>query len=97
MFLQAFLSMFTCQIYTKRILQIWRSISRSIEKTSKFMVSFYETPTNMSISEILLTNIDEKINIIVEKDHQFLFNSIAWGYHARVDVWTPIVGDEICI
>ena len=40
------------------------------------MVCFYETPTNMSISEILLTNIDEKINIIVETDHQFLFNSI---------------------
>ena len=97
MLLQAFLSMFTCQIYTKRILQIWRSISRSIVKNSKFMACFYETPTNMSISEILLTNIDEKINIIVEKDHQFLFNSIVWGYHARVDVWTPNVGDEICI
>ena len=35
----------------------------------KFMVYFYETQTNMSISEILLRNIDEKINIIVEKDH----------------------------
>ena len=33
------------------------------------MVCFYETQTNMSISENLLRNIDEKINIIVEKDH----------------------------
>ena len=44
-------------------------------KNLKFMVCFYETQTNMSISEILLRNIDEKINIIVEKDHQFSFNS----------------------
>ena len=36
------------------------------------MVWFYETQTSMSISEILLRNIDEKINMIVEKDHQFL-------------------------
>ena len=46
-----------------------RSISRSIVKNLKFMVCFYETQTNMSISENLLRNIDEKINIIVEKDH----------------------------
>ena len=38
-------------------------------KNLKFMVCFYETQTNMSISENLLRNIDEKINIIVEKDH----------------------------
>ena len=49
--------------------------SRSIVKNLKFMVCFYETQTNMSISEILLRNIVEKINIIVEKDHQFSFNS----------------------
>ena len=71
-----------------------RSISRSIVKNLKFMVSFYETQTNMSISEILLRNIDEKINIIVEKSHQFPFNSFVRGYHAYMDVWTPNVGDE---
>ena len=58
------------------------------------MVCFYETQTSMSISEILLRNIDEKINIIVEKDHQFSFNSFVRGYHAYMDVWTPKVGDE---
>ena len=45
----------------------------------------------MSISAILLRNIDEKINI---KDHQFPFNSFVWWYHAYMDVWTPKVGDE---
>ena len=35
------------------------------------MIWLYETQTSMSISEILLRNIDEKINMIVEKDHQF--------------------------
>ena len=58
------------------------------------MACFYETQTNMSISEILLRNIDEKINIIVEKDHQFSFNSFVRGYHESMDVWTPNVGDE---
>ena len=48
----------------------------------------------MSISDILLRNIDEKINIIVEKDHQFSFNSFVWGYHTYLDVWNPNVGDE---
>ena len=48
----------------------------------------------MSTSDILLRNIDEKINIIVEKDHQFSFNSFVWGYHAYLDVWNPNVGDE---
>ena len=33
------------------------------------MVCFYETETNMSIYEILLRKIHEKINIIVEEDH----------------------------
>ena len=56
------------------------------------MVCFYETQT--SISEILLRNFDEKINIIVEKDHQFSYNSFVGGYHAYMDVWTPNVGDE---
>ena len=56
------------------------------------MVCFYETQT--SISEILLRNFDEKINIIVEKDHQFSCNSFVGGYHAYMDVWTPNVGDE---
>ena len=68
--------------------------SRSIVKNLKFMVCFYETQTNMSISEILLRNIVEKINIIVEKDHQFSFNSFVRGNHAYMDVWTPNVGDE---
>ena len=58
------------------------------------MVCFYETQTNMSISEILLRNIDEKINIIIGKDHQFLFDSFVPGYHAYMDVWTPNDGDE---
>ena len=58
------------------------------------MVCFYETQTNMSISEILLSNIDEKINIIVEKNHQFSFNFFPRGYHAYMDVWTSNVGDE---
>ena len=58
------------------------------------MVCFYETQTNMSISEILLRNIDEKINIIVEKYHRFSFNSFVPGSHAYMDVWTPKVGDE---
>ena len=58
------------------------------------MVCFYETQTNMSISEILLRNFDEKINIIVKKDHQFSCNSFVRGYHAYMDVWTPNVGDE---
>ena len=58
------------------------------------MVPFNETQTNMSISEILLRNIDEKINIIFEKNHQFSFNSFVSGYHAYMDVWTPNVGDE---
>ena len=48
----------------------------------------------MSISEILLRNIDEKVNIIVEKDHQFSFNSFVRGCHAYMDVWTPNVGEE---
>ena len=48
----------------------------------------------MSISDILLRNIDEKINIIVERDHQFSFNSFVWRYHAYLDVWNPNVGDE---
>ena len=55
------------------------------------MVCFYGTQINMSISAILLRNIDEKINI---KDHQFPFNSFVRGYHAYMDVWTPKVGDE---
>ena len=55
------------------------------------MVCFYGTQINMSISAILLRNIDEKINI---KDHQFPFNSFVRGYHAYMDVWTPNVGDE---
>ena len=58
------------------------------------MVCFDETQTNMLISEILLRNIDEKINIIIEKDHQLSFNSFVWGYHTYMDVWTPNVGDE---
>ena len=40
----------------------------------------------MSTSEILLRNIDEKINIIVGKDHQFSFNSFVRGKHAYMDV-----------
>ena len=48
----------------------------------------------MSISEILLRSIDEKINITVEKDHQISFNSFIQGYHAYVDIWTPNIGDE---
>ena len=48
----------------------------------------------MSISEILLRNIDEKINIIVGKDHQFPFNSFVRGYHPYMDIWTPNVSDE---
>ena len=48
----------------------------------------------MSTSEILLRNIDEKINIIVGKDHQFSFNSFVRGKHAYMDVQTPNVGDE---
>ena len=58
------------------------------------MVCFYETQTNMSISEILLRNIDEKINIIVEKDHQLSFNSFVRGFHTYMDVWTPNFVDE---
>ena len=58
------------------------------------MVCFYETQTNMSISEILLKSIHEKINIVVEKDHQFSFNSFFRGYHAYTDIWTPNFGDE---
>ena len=48
----------------------------------------------MSISEILFRNIDEKINIIVEKDYQFSFDSFVRGYHAYMDMWTTNVGDE---
>ena len=58
------------------------------------MVCFYETQTNMSISEILLRNIDEKINIFVEKDHQFPFNAFARECHAYMDGWTLNVGDK---
>ena len=58
------------------------------------MVCFDGTQSNMSISEILLRNIDEKINIIVGKDHQFSFNSFVRGYHPYMDVWTPNDGDE---
>ena len=58
------------------------------------MVCFYETQANISISETFLRENDEKINIIVEKDHQFSFNSFVRGYHESMDVWTPNVGDE---
>ena len=58
------------------------------------MICCYETQPNMWTSEILLRNIDEKINIIVEKDHQFSFNSFVRRYHAYMDIWTPNVGDE---
>ena len=58
------------------------------------MVCFYETQTNISISETFLRDNDEKINIIVEKDHQFSFNSFVRGYHESMDLWTPNVGDE---
>ena len=58
------------------------------------MVCFSETQTNMSISETFLRDNDEKINIIVEKDHQFSFNSFVRGYHEYMDVWTSNVGDE---
>ena len=58
------------------------------------MVCFYETQTNMSISEIWLRNIDEKINIIVEKIHPFSFKVFVRRYHAYKDVWTPNIGDE---
>ena len=58
------------------------------------MVCFYETQTNMLISEIWLRNIDEKINIIVEKIHQFSLNFFVRRYHAYKDVWTPNIGDE---
>ena len=68
--------------------------SRSIVKNLKFMVCFYETQTNMSISEIWLRKIDEKINIIVEKIHQFSFNFFVRRYNAYKDVWTPNIGDE---
>ena len=57
------------------------------------MVCFYETQRNMSISEILLKNIDEKINTIVEKDHHFSIDFFVRGYHAYMDVWTPNIGD----
>ena len=50
------------------------------------MVCFYETQTNMSISEILSRNIDEKTNIIVKKDHQFSFNAFVQGYHAYMGI-----------
>ena len=69
-------------------------ISRSIVKNLKFVACFYETQTNMLISEILLKNIDEKIKRIVERDHQFSFNSFVRGYHSYMDVWTTNVGDE---
>ena len=58
------------------------------------MVCFYETQTNMSISEIWLRNIDEKINIIVEKIHQFSFNFFVRRYNAYKNVWTAKIGDE---
>ena len=48
----------------------------------------------MLTSKILLKNIDEKINIIAEKDHQFSFNFFVRRYPAYMDVWTPNVGDE---
>ena len=48
----------------------------------------------MSISKILQRNIDQKINIIVEKVHQFSFNSFVRGYHAHMEVRSPNVGDE---
>ena len=38
--------------------------------------------------------IDEKITVIVEKDHQFSFNSFVQGYHTYMDLQTPNVGDE---
>ena len=53
-----------------------------------FMVCFYETQTNMLISEIWFRNTDEKINIIVEKIHQFPFNFFVQRYHAYKDRWT---------
>ena len=58
------------------------------------MVCCYETQPNIWTSEILLRNIDDKVNIIVEKDHQFSFNSFVRRYHAYTDIWTPNVGDE---
>ena len=62
------------------------------------MVCFYENQTNMSIFEILLGNTDEKINIIVEKDHQFSFNSSVRGYRTYMDLWTPNVGyEDFCL
>ena len=78
--------MFTYQIHTKRKSLIRRSILRSIVKNLKFMVCFYEIQTNMSISEILLKNTE-----IVEKDHQFSFNSYVRRYNAYLDVWAPNV------
>ena len=35
-----------------------------------------------------------KINIIVEKDHQFSINSFVRGYYVYTDIWTPNIGDE---
>ena len=60
------------------------------------MVCFYETQTNISISEILLRNIDEKITITVEKVHQFSFSSFfrIWTYGLQTLVMKVYLGPE---
>ena len=58
------------------------------------MACFNETETNTSISEIFLRNIDEKINIIVEKEHQVSLTFFVWGYHVYMNVWALKSGDE---
>ena len=63
----------------------------------KFKVCFYETQANISVFEILLRNIDEKINIIVEKTIRFHLIPL---FKDTMHIWTyglQMLVIKICI
>ena len=54
----------------------------------------YKIIVHVDLQDFAKKHIDQKINIIVEKVHQFSFNSFVRGYHAYMEVRSPNVGDE---
>ena len=50
----------------------------------------------IQMSELLLQNIDEEISLVIPKEKQFSNDSFIRGYHAYMEIWTPIVrGDSL--
>ena len=48
----------------------------------------------LSLSDILLQDIERLIPLCIVKEKRYSFNSFLRGYHAYIDSWHPKVGDE---